>query len=289
MSVVEDTPTTTDTPEQADPVRKLFTYSRWVHVGEDADSCPAVATDASICSNPAHFHAWVRLPNQFQHDRIREKALAAKGRRTRQLRDPSTDAYDALEASLDLLAQAGDAIKDELIDELVRRDTWKHYQEAVGLVNDLEDGTDEDGDPIKPYASIAEDQVRFGELEQMAPEDRPADEWTELQTHVEGYLQRVEAARAEAGRPQREALEAKDISEIVDLVREERIRREANAEFMGVYSKWEWQTCTLRGPHGARVFSDLDELEGVAPEVYAALKDAFDELEANSQEVASGN
>src|SRR5262245_8571172 len=88
-------------PEQEIPKKdaqkapgELFKFSAWVHIGVGADECEHAQT--GNCADPGHFHAWCRLPNQFQHQDIRERALAAKARRIRQLRDPATDGYDVL-------------------------------------------------------------------------------------------------------------------------------------------------------------------------------------------------
>jgi hypothetical protein len=76
---------------------QLFRYSAWVHVGDGAQDC---ATAEIGCTDPGHFHAWCRLPNQLQHEDIRERALAAKARRIRQMRDPEADAHEILELDM---------------------------------------------------------------------------------------------------------------------------------------------------------------------------------------------
>jgi REP element-mobilizing transposase RayT len=46
------------------------------------------------CTDPDHFHAWIRLPNQFQIRDIAEKAKAAQARKKRMLRDQQTRRRD---------------------------------------------------------------------------------------------------------------------------------------------------------------------------------------------------
>jgi hypothetical protein len=53
-----------------------------------------------VCANPDHFHAWIRLPNKFQHADIHAKALASKARRMRALRDPESDASVVMDAEI---------------------------------------------------------------------------------------------------------------------------------------------------------------------------------------------
>jgi hypothetical protein len=83
----------------------------------------------ALCGNPLHFHAWCRLPNQLQHEDIRERALAAKARRIRQLRDPECDAYQILESDMSELLRIGD--EGLIVDELANKDWWKRQIDAM--------------------------------------------------------------------------------------------------------------------------------------------------------------
>src|SRR4051794_11552830 len=86
------------------PVQKLLRYADYVHVGPGADACPE--GEKGTCQDPFHFHAYCRMPNQFQHAQIREFGLAAKARRMRQLRDPDADSHQILEAEMENLLRA---------------------------------------------------------------------------------------------------------------------------------------------------------------------------------------
>lgn len=268
---------------------RLFRYSAWVAIGPGAEDCEDVFEDETEprndCANPLHFHAWCRLPNQFQHDTLREKALAAKGRRVRQLRDPATDAHDALEEALDTLFNDGE--KGPLVQEISVRDQWEDYAEAAREVGEIEDGTDDDEQPILPFAHILDDQQRLGELEAAGEE---TDELIELRTHARRYIDLVSAKVDELLKPKEAALEALDLSDLVDKVRAERIRREANTHFMTVYSRHEWAMCVYTKPNGPRRFASVEQVEEVAPEVYEALRMTFDDLEQSQNlGVVSGN
>lgn len=298
---VEDVDVTQDQepPKGETPVERLFRYSAWVHLGPGAENCDDISEDPAQpkndCSNPLHFHAWVRLPNQFQHDTIREKALAAKGRRARQLRDPSTDAHDALEEALDGEARKGEAARDQLVEELLDRTRWKDYAEAVRAVVDIDEDVEvEEGeDPPKLYGHIAADQQRFEELVIKAADDPgvlDGDEYKELDAHIKSYLDAVAAAHEEVVGPLKAELAELDINALIDRVREERIRKECNTHFMTVYHRWEWLYCTYRCPNDERIYASFEQLDAIAPEVYEALRATFDDLEqSQNMGVESGN
>jgi hypothetical protein len=274
-----------DRPVPSEP--RLYTYSAWVHVGPGAQECEAVDEERgeNECSNPLHFHAWCRLPNQLQHQEIRERALAAKARRTRQLRDPQSDAYTVLEEEMDQLARVGDVGRQQLIDELVAKEWWRDYLDAGREVTEREDD-----DGSKPFEHIQADQDRFQKLEAMPEADRPKDEHQELERHLSAFNEAVDEAVKRRQQPRRDALADKDINALVDMVRDDRIANEAQAAFMSTFSQHEWLTGTLTRPGGERVFASIDQLAGAAPEVIDALNDVFGDLERNEREgVVPGN
>lgn len=289
MTTIDAGPAPDTTQE---PQEKLYRYSAWIHIGEGADGCEQASTGG--CEDPQHFHAWCRMPNQIQHEEIRERALAAKARRTRVLRDPQTDAHDALELTLDELARGGDAVKEALADELLRQQRWTALTEASTDVIEKQDGYEpqQPGDegepePIKPYEHIVRDKARLEELQALEPDDRPADEFESLTRHAAAFDAEVEVRFHDLYDPQHKALVDRDISGIIDMVRDERIAREANATFMGFYSQEEWLECTLMRPGGPQRFKSLAEIRRVSPEEYEALRSTYDGLEAD--QVNPGN
>lgn len=265
--------------EQTDALRspkELYRYSAWIHLGADAEDCEQRETG---CSDPGHFHAWLRLPNQIQHQDIRERALAAKARRLRQMRDPDTDAYAILEADMDDLLRAGD--RDALVAELVDRDWWKRQIEASGNVEEREE-----------FKTIDRDRERMLELLAKPENERPADEFSELERHMEVYSEAVAAEREQLDAPLRQSLEALETYELVNQIRENRIAEEAQATFMDVYHKWQWLagTYSTADPISRkRKFASMDELEELAPEVIDALRDVTRDLETALQRGLRGN
>jgi hypothetical protein len=274
------------TPDQ------IFRYSTWVHVGPGSEDCEDLDEAAGTvdCSNPLHFHAWCRLPNQFQHREIREKALAAKARKIRQLRDPETDASAILEEDLDGLARQGDDAKPVLVEELVGNEWWQDYMDAARDVQELEEGVDEDDDPIRPFERVERDQARFDDLAAMPEDQRPNDEFDELGRHLTRYAGLVKERQDELVKPKREALMARDVNALIDMVRDQRIYAMATDEFMHVYSSWSWLVGTLNQPGGEPVWPpDAKAFSTVAPEVIEAVRDAFNDLEQTQQRGLQGN
>lgn len=274
-TAVEATPIP-EQPEAKSP-EQLFRYSTWLHVGPGAEDCEDGLTGK--CGNVLHFHGWLRLPNQFQHDEIRKKALAAKARRVRQLRDAQTDGYAILEDELDALSRSGDDAREPIIEELLDQDWWRDYVEATKEVAETE------VDETLVYEHIATDQERFRKLRELDPEDRPGDEYDELDRHIDAYAKAVEARLKEIQGPARQALEALDVNALIDRLRELRIDRLSVDEFMATYSLHTMFVGTRVGEHSAKQrFESLDAMRDAPPEVIEALRAAFTDLEKTAEE-----
>jgi hypothetical protein len=301
MSTTVEEPTAVQAPappeEKKDPAtvtpKEMFRWSSWVHVGPGSDECEDVdeQKDGGVneCANPLHFHAWCRLPNQFQHREIREKAMAAKARKVRQLRDPDSDAYAVMEADLDALARQGDAAKPALLDEILGKDILRDYLEAANDVKEIEDDVQAE-DAIEPalkYAHVEQDEIRLAELRAMPEDKRPKDEYEELGKHVAEFHEAVQKRLREVQQPRHDSLEAQDVNALVDLIRDNRIERDSMADFMHTYSAWSWLLGTLKQPRGARVWGSIEQMEEAAPEVIEALQVVYDDLEQTRN--AAGN
>lgn len=278
-------PATQKTPDQ------LFRWSSWIHIGPGAEECEDVdeSKDGGVneCGNPLHFHGWLRLPNQFQHREIREKAMAAKARRTRGLRDPDSDSGAVLEEELDALARLGDQGKSEMVDELIARDAARDYLEAIADVAEIEAEGEEDGEPTKRFAHIEDDERRLAELRLMPPDKRPQEEHDELVEHVAAHRNALMKRLEEIRKPRKDALMARDVNALVDMVRDARVSGEGDAAFHHTYAVWSMLIGTLRQPRGPRVFASREAMEEAAPEVVQALSATLDDLEQTRN--AAGN
>lgn len=254
--------------------RDLFKYSRYVHVGPGAEECDE-GTNGS-CTNAMHFHAWCRLPNQFQHSSIREKALAAKARRLRLLNEEDSDARVILDESVNELVRADD--RAGMIEELAQKDWTSDYMKAVQEVNEEEE-----------YKHIEDDRERWRALRAKSEEERPQEEYAELEKHLDAYAERVQAAFQELQQPLREALDQKSTDELGGLLREQRMEGDAQRAFNDTYGQFEQYIGTLKpkspekpGMPSERVFPDINVMLAAAPEVIEALQQTFEEMEAES-------
>lgn len=229
------------------------------------------------------FRAFIRLPNQFQHADIRQKAMAAKARRVRQLRDPEADASVILEGELDELFRAND--KAPIIDELLSKDWWKDHLESI-----------KDAREDEAFGHIDDDERRLAELEAKPAEERPAEEYEELERHVAKFHDLVETKRNERQKPRRDAFEAMDLSDLIDLLREHRIGIESNNVFNLNFSMWEWLSGTYhvveedgKAKPGERYFASVEEVANADPATLARLGEAYRDLESSFQRGLVGN
>lgn len=273
-------------PAESQDVQGLFKYSRFVHVGAGAENCPE-GEDGS-CANPLHFHAWIRLPNQFQHSSIREKALAAKARKLRSIRDPESDERAIIEGELDDIVARDD--RESLIEEIANKDFMATHLRAMQDVQGEEDS---------PYKHIEEDRERMRALEATPEEERNEEELEQLRSHHTAYTEAVNERRNELLRPAREAVEGEPIEQLRSIVFDQRAQQIAHEEFNRTYSIWEWYISTLKPqkqgmPEGKpqlaseRVFKDVNHLRAAAPEVIESLEVAFNELEAEAGRAIRG-
>lgn len=265
-----------------DEAPALYQFSTWLHVGAGAEACEDA--ENGECADRSHFHAWIRLPNQFQHKEIRDKALGAKARKTRQMRDPDSDAFAILEEEIEALARQGDMVRPSVVETLLAKDWWRDFLKA-GTELRLETGDEDEA----PWATVDADEERFAELAAQNEEDRPKDEWAELEKRLAAWNTAVDERHKEMTKPRREALESKDVSALLDLLRDARVDTETNDAFMATYSEWEWLICTYVQPHGKRRFDSKEQMVDSPGEVIDALRVGFQDLERTAQEVASGN
>lgn len=284
MSTDTITPTAVEREPEGEksPGRRLYEFSSWVHVGPGADECGDVKEETGevTCGDPRHFHAWVRVPNQYEWRDISEKALAAKARKSRALRDEDSDSFVILEEELEQLARLGDEAKATVVEELIQRDWYRDFLEAEKEILETENPrASEEGEDEKLYAHLREDEVRYDELRAMDEEERPKDEYEELEKHVSGFHEAVNKRHAEIAQTKREPLMQRDINDLIDMVRSERVQGMANDAFHHTRRTWLLIYGVLKLPKGDQVWSDPQQLRSVAPEVLEACNALFDDLE----------
>lgn len=299
IAVEEAAETAKAAAQTAVPI-KMFRYSQFVHVGEGAEHCP-VATwlkdregEQPACGEVGHFHAWCRLPNQFQHQDIREKGLAAKARLVRMLRDPDSDASVALESEL---AQINDSVfADIIIDELLLRDFGEDLLEAQRGVQAREE--------FERYEQDREEWQRQLKTEGDLPEDEQSDEFRHLSKLMQRYLDAQREELDKLQEPRREELKSRPFESLFQLARDRRIEDQGNRAFMEAYNAWTW----FVGTYGVRIHPTLQRpfepawaeigrrdrpesgsMFAEAPEVIDAIRAVFGELNIALQRASAGN
>jgi hypothetical protein len=260
-------------PAESRNSSQMFEFSGFVHVGPGAKECSDA--ESGECDNPMHFHAWIRLPNQFQQKSLRDKAEAAKARKLRQLRDEQSDSYAVLDAEIGEMVREGNP--EPLIDSIVAVDFLTDHWRAMRAVAEEEE-----------FATIEEDRERLEALTAMSDEDRPEEEFEELQRHVGEYTQRVNDERVKMQEPLRTSLAEKTMDELAELVRENRTKGISGEAGEEAYVEWQWYICTLKprdanlgnGLPSERVWASIDAMRAAPPEVIDVLGVAFQEIEA---------
>lgn len=284
--------------------RKMFKYSQYVHIGEGALDCPVArwleATpderegDMPACENPEHFHAWCRLPNPYQHQDIRAKAMAAKARKIRELKDPESDASVVLDQEL---AGINDPVFVEtIIDELIARDFADDYMTAQTEVGGREE-----------FEHIDQDQEEYNRLrvtEDELPEDEQSDEFKRLAAHMTTYIEAIRETLLQVQEPKKQQLRDRPVQSLVEVVRDKRVEDQAERVFMDTYAAWMWFVGTfkpqphptLRRPHiatweqiGSRDRAEAGTMFGSAPEVVEELREVYTDLQLALQRGSAGN
>lgn len=280
---------TAPTPAESAP-RSLYRYSAWIHVGHGAEQCSEIdeAAGTNRCGDSAHFHAWCRVPNPLQEEEIRERALAAKARRIRQVRSQGSDANEILEVELETLQAEPDA-KDRMAKEVAASDWAQDYMAAVGLVRDLDDDGEGAEEGVKLFAHVDDDKTRYAMLSALPESERPEDEYLELQAHLADYEGRCTTHFEAIQNPKRESYLSMDDLALLELTRRKRVERIGHDEFMRAYAANEWLSCALtEKKSGQPCFRDMDHIKNADPEVLTALQVIFADLEMTAQ-AAAGN
>lgn len=114
-------------PAETAQTKKLNEYSGYVHVGPGAEDCEH-GTDGA-CADPDHFHAWCRLPNQFERQDLATRGAAAAAKRRKALNDPESNSRVILDGELEGILHRGD--RDVLIAEIIGLHFLEDHLEAT--------------------------------------------------------------------------------------------------------------------------------------------------------------
>lgn len=295
-------PVETEVPEEeiteaplADKAKVLREGATYLHIGPGAAECPDRGEFAGgqwvgdgRCENPDHWHGWLRVTNNFQKSEALEKAQAAQARRQKLLRTDGTDAYEILEAGIDMIRNAAKEGGDTILkDELVAQHRYVDSIEAYHEIHEKEewDGIDADRERLTEIEADLEDN----------PEVEPDDETKLLRARVTAYREAIETLQKEMADKHRAELEGMSLDELVNRVREVRIEMQGTAEFVHVNGWWTWllgvydTTRNAKGRHRTRKYPTADDLRAEDPEIIDAIREAYEDLEEPVRVRAEGN
>lgn len=263
---------------------KLFQWSQWLHVGEGAEECDERYTGR--CQNEDHFHAWCRLPNALQNKDITEKALAAKARRLRALKDPESDAYAIFETDLDELRESDD--RDQAVREAAGDDPFDALTANADVLERPE------------FEHQEQDREEWLRLLTVPVEDRDEEEFERLSKQMDAFNEAANARLREIREPKRRMLTDLPWDELIERVRKVRLENWTQLTYQEVYNYWTWYIGTLR-PAGVkpdgnpkrptdRYFTSIEQLKSSPGEVVAALGQVYMNLrERMNKGTISGN
>lgn len=270
---------------------KMFRYSAYLDVGEGAEECEH-SRDGQ-CTDIEHFHAWCRLPNPFQHTDIRDKGLAAKARKLRELRDRESNAAIVLDEQLDRVNDP--AYAEVLVDELVAVDWPSDYLEAQRDIDEQEE-----------FKHILQDREEYARLtaDGLPPEEERSEELRALDAHLDRYMAAIKDRLAEIQEPKRLSFADRSLDSLISLVRGKRVDEEADRAFLEAYDPWMWFVGTFKvEPHHTLgrphlpMWEDIGRKDrpaagtmfGESPEVITALRITFNRLSVELQRGSAGN
>lgn len=285
-----------DSPSVAEMDREeLFKWNTWVHVGDGAETCPLTAAteqpdyriglEIPACTDSGHFHAWLRLPNPLQRRDLVDKARAGRARKSRELRDPQSDAAIIIEDELEAIRAVGDT--ETLISEVIERHFQEDLAEATNEVMDIEsdDTAEEDvqGETPMRYEHIDQDMEELRRQEDL-PEEQRDSGFAKLREHVGSYHEAIEAALKNIQERRREALRERGMDALMEMVKTDRIELVCTEHYIHTYNSWQWYTCTYKpkasGTPNQRVWGDIQDMTlNASPEAIAAVKATFDILD----------
>jgi hypothetical protein len=275
--------TITDEPavEKARDAVKLFKWSAFAHAGDGAEECEH-ATDGK-CSDDEHFHAWLRLPNQFQNEEITERADAARARRLRLMRDPDSDSRIIMEAAVDEMIR--DLTDEEIVDDLLIESHTDARRLAEGEVKREE---------AELFEHVYRDLERHGEL--LHQEDRPQEEFDALDKHLDDFFARVASRIKVIQKPKRDEYEGMDRAGLREAIIEQRIQADTQRVWYASFQVWEWVAGTHRltgkwvaGRPADRYFETEKDLKDASIEAIGALTQGFADLHSAITKDARGN
>lgn len=213
---------------------------------------------------------WIRLPNQFQHREVQRHAVAARRRKIRAMQDANSDAALVLESKMERF----DDVDDDELREIL---TNSHLREAITQATIvIEHGDNPDH---KQFSDMDSQKVRYDYLTRRGETD--TDEFKALEGLIVAYAKELETEVEESLLPHRGRYATLDRAGMLELLRKQSAKGEADDEFMTVYNQWQLYYGTRRHDnHNKLHFASIDRLIDEDSHVIEVLVDEFSLLEA---------
>lgn len=212
-------------PEDVTQSHPAMRYSREVKIGD--------------------LECWIRLPNKFDQEEIRRKAMAARAREIKMYQDPESDLHTIVDAALIEFDELSDA---QFVEHLTERHVREKAFEAMMTL-----------DVDEKWENYEEDRNRFDYLTSIG--DTDTDEYKVLAKIIAEYTTAVEIRLEELLHPIKLRYQSMSKEELVHKMRRAIIKAGADDAYQQTYNRWQMFLCTRQHDnHHRRFFKSYDDL-----------------------------
>lgn len=220
-------------------------------------------------------HIFLRLPNQWQHQKIRNHAQAAKARMVMQLRDKESDASLISEEQLEGMH---DASEDDIIEWLLSKHVATTMLTAQLELEMLED-VDVNGKSYHPWENAVEQQEQYALM--IERKETETEEFKVLEAFILRYAEALQARVNDLLEPKQEVYAALDKEGLIDKARRSVKNSLCMDEYINAYNQWQIYYGS-RNPknHNQLYFKNIHELLDSPSGLVDLLTDEFSKLDA---------
>jgi hypothetical protein len=176
---------------------------------------------------------FIRLPNQWQHRKVQDRAAAARARMVMQLKEPDSDVSAVIQEQL---MQIEDLDDDKIIEWLLSKHAPEAIFRAQMELESLEE-VDANGKTFKPWESIPEHQERYYMMLQR--NDTENDEFRKTEEFILKYAEALQERANHHLEPKEAVYAALDREGLMEKVRRSLCHSKATDEYINVYNQWQ--------------------------------------------------
>lgn len=246
-----------------------------VDTAETVDEAPAFSTyrrDIERADIGLQVH--IRIPNQFQRGKMKEEADASRARKLRDLRNPNSNAYLAIENQLDQIY--GEMTDDEVRNALLSR-AQPHATAKAQLEIQLAD-PDEHPEWVE-FATVERQQHAYSRMLRAGQED--TEEFKACEAMLVDYGHALAEFVKDELEPLSNMLAGEGRAALDERLKKVLMREVCDGAFMEAYNQWQIYFGTRDPKNRHKLFySSFDRLIDEDPERLDALLNEFVMLEA---------